>query len=611
MAQVPGIVQVISTPLLVSAWLPGRTDGLQQPEPEHFFSAVDAPASSTTVIQSAVNAGAPGGLPTPPKAKVLAQLEVSTGPGMDWFEKIHIFPDDSTDNPNRRENHKIDFGNILAQIDDVYEIYNAHRATLSMLTTIDNNVTPGIELPSVSAPMNVTAQTSILDPSSTFNTGGVTGLGTLVKTKVRALQDGLPTFDGTVDFFFSPGNLVQLLLTGSRITMTTAEFDAPVEETMAFLTDVIEVLDGGEQRLALRKQPREGWRVRYELSGTDRQRFQNILFDWQSNLFGLPLWHERLRLTAAVSVGATSFSTTGATDVDLRVGGLVGILKLDGLTFDVLEIATVSATTVTTTSGTANSYAVGDLLMPVRTTRIAKIPQGTRHPVNLEVFNVEYEAVDNDTGAPAASSTAWNPNTHNGRVLLDECNVIDGPMQEDYERRIVVVDNSTGNVTQSSPWNRNKRVSQKGFVAHGRAQIKNLKALLRHLRGRQKAFYLPTFIEDLTIAADIGIGTATIDVSHISYTRHAKARDPKRIFRITFTDGTSLTRNIVSSVVQSATVERLTLNTTWPANRTVAEVERIQFYELVRFDTDSFTIRYPIVGSAFVEAPVRVVFDDD
>ena len=150
----------------------------------------------------------------------------------------------------------------------------------------------------------------------------------------------------------------------------------------------------------------------------------------------------------------------------------------------------------------------------------------------------------------------------------------------------------------------------KGFFANGRANILKLRRLLLALRGKQKAFYLPTFIDDLTPAANLISGSSALDISHIGFTRFVVGGvSPRDTIRVTFTDGSTLTRSIVSSQELSSTTERLTLSTTWPANRPVSEISKIEYLELSRFDTDTFLFRYSKPSTAVVIAPVVTVFD--
>jgi hypothetical protein len=514
---------------------------------------------------------------------------------IDWHERVHLLP-----------RTKVDFGNIITLEQVEFELFNAYRDTTVTLTLITNNVSPGIEFPSLAAPASKGHQSSYLDPTST--TQSTTALGTMVKMKVNATQTGLPVFDGTVDFLFDDGDELSLLLAGIRIVFIPFEYEAPTTEVLGFLTDIIESLNGKEQRLALRKQARQGFAVEYALDANDRQRMMALLLEWTDRTFGFPLWHEMLETTAAVSAGATVYQVANADDVDFRVGGLA-VAFTNANTYDVLNITAVTATTITAADPSVNAYPKGTRIIPLRLARITGAVSARRFVNNLEVFRVEFEVVDNDTGTPTASTAGWS--TYNGRVLLDDCNATPEEMGEQFNRRLFVIDNQTGVVNVRTPWDRSKRSHQKGFVARNRADILKLRRLLSALRGRQKAFYIPTFFDDLTVVATLTIGTSTMDVDNIEYSRFVGARDPMRIFKITFTDGTSLVRIVQSSAKISNTVERLTLDTTWPATRTVAEIRRVQFYELVRFDTDQFTITYPRIGLATLQAPVRAVFDDN
>ena len=193
----------------------------------------------------------------------------------------------------------------------------------------------------------------MLDPTSTDNSGGV-GLGTLVKTKVQALQDGLPIFDTTIEFD-TDQNDVDILVAGTRIVFLPMEYETNVKETFAFLTDIIDALDGNEQRIDLRKQPRQTFEVEYKLDGNDRQRMQAVLMDWMDNQFGFPLYHEKVTLTSAVSASATSYPISGGDDVDFRDGGLA-VIVTDANTFDVINIVTATDTTITAADPSINAY---------------------------------------------------------------------------------------------------------------------------------------------------------------------------------------------------------------------------------------------------------------
>lgn len=519
----------------------------------------------------------------------------------DWWEKVHILP--------RTE---IAFGNIITQKQESYEVYSAYRNTSITLSSIVNNATPGVTLPDESTPEVVPPQTSMLDSSTTDNLGPSFALGTMVLRDIVAEAEGLASFDTTINFIFSTGEVPQLFVSGQRLVLIFMDYEAAqagtMQETLSFLTEIIPGISGTEQRIALRKQPRQLFEVMYKLDGNDRQRMQALLMDWSHKVFGFPLQNELILTTAAVSVGATEYQVSGADDVDLRVGGLAVIIT-DANTFDVITIASKTDTLITASDPSLNDHAAGTNLMPLRTAHIIRMVSASMAQNNLETFKATFEATDNDTGALSGSTAAYS--TYNGRVLFDDCNVMAGEITEQYKRRIYRIDNKTGKVSIDSSWDRGKRSSQKGFVLRNRAEILSFRKAMIAIGGRRTAFYIPTFNDDLEVTATIGVGSDTMDIERIEYERFIQSRAPKSTFKITFTDGTSLIREVQSAAGVDSTTERLTLDTTWPSTRTVDEIVRVQFYELSRFDADNVRIQYPRIGLASCQMPVMQVFDDN
>jgi hypothetical protein len=518
-------------------------------------------------------------------------------PAYDWFERIHILP-----------RTKIDFGNIITTFSDTYLIHCALRTDTTSLSAVVNNASPGVELPDLTPPLTVYPLQSLLRSTSTSNNGGA-ALGILAQTRVQALQDGLPVFDSSLEFLFAaPANDVTLLVTGRRIVLIPAIYEAPLNETLSWLTDVAEALTGAEQRIALRKNPRQSFDVRYLVDGNDRQRLQNLFLDWADNFFGLPLWHEHVKLTANVSAGTTTYAISGANDCDFRVGGLAVIFQ-DSSTYDVVEITSITNTLLNAVSGSVNAYSTGAMVVPLRIAVLKSTVSGVRHPNNLEEFSMIFEVTDNNTGVVTESTTPGFWSTYNSKVLFDDPNYIVSTMQQDYNRRVHRIDNGTGLIEQQSLWDRGKRSHAKGFILRTREELMTFRRLLSALRGKQKSFYIPTFIEDVTVVATLTSGASTMDIQAQEYVRLARNRLPHSIMRITFTGLTQLVRTVQSSATVSTTVERLTLDTTWPSTKTAAEVLRVEFYELVRFDTDDIVITHERIGRARSTTPLIRTFD--
>ena len=249
--------------------------------------------------------------------------------------------------------------------------------------------------------------------------------------------------------------------------------------------------------------------------------------------------------------------------------------------------------------------------MPVRTAYLNRAAQGNRYANKLEDFQMTFECTDNSTGTRAGSTTPGFWSIYNGRVLLDDCNVLFGDTNViSHPIRLYRLDSQTGLFEQESSWDFAKRGQRKGFLARTRAEIEQLRDLLYALRGRQKAFWIPTFIEDITIKASVSALGTQADIERNEYVRHARQREQRNLVRITLTSGTQFVREITNSTLVDSTTERLTFDQQWGTDLDPEDFARIEFYELVRFDTDRFNLNYNQIGQVELAVPVKTVFDD-
>lgn len=508
-------------------------------------------------------------------------------PGFDWFEAVHILPRTSTA-----------LGVVVANLTVLFEIFNAYRATTITLGGFTNGIGTGVSVPDLPAlPFSMAPFASLLDPTSTR----------LAPVRIEAVvaRDGVPLFDGALAFAFSTGETMFLRLSGTRVSLLPLFYETEFVERWTFPGEVLEAIDGTEQVINVTANPVQAFGFTFKLDGTDRQRLQAWLFGAQDQLLAMPLWHEDTFTTASASATATTLTVGATADLDYRVGGLAVIFE-SATKFDVLVLSAVGANSLTfTTTPLLNSYAAGIRVAPVALGFFVNAVDSERSFVLLESFRVAFQVTDNDTGMFTGSTTGWSSQA--GKVLLDDCNVVDGGSANKFVQRVTLIDNGTGRTEVFSGWATNRRGHPKGFTARGRAAYRKLKRLLLALRGPQVSFYIPTFAEDLTVVGTMVATTALVDVTNIGYTKNVQARAPKVTFRITFTDGSSLVRSVQSSVEIDASTERLTLDATWPTTRTPAEVVRVEFLELSRFDTFSFTFAHRGGGLVTLTAPVKTL----
>lgn len=491
---------------------------------------------------------------------------VEPSPGFYWFERVHS-------NPLR-----LDLGNILSVLIRTIEIYNAYRRTARILEDAINNADVGVSfvgLPGL--PYPIAQQHSLI-------------------VTVQISTSGPPEIDGTLDFDLDSEDL-SVPITGTRIVLFPYIPEADIRETLEFATDIQTSTDGTEQRASIRKHPRQRLRFAIKVEeGEERRKLSNLLFGFHSGTFGVPVWFEARYLGANVTAGASSITVSTAYG-DFRDGGLA-MVWVDSETFDVLEIDSFNATSITFTSPLLNSYVASQaLVLPVRTAITEMETDRTRAVLSLEEWDLEFLILDNEADI---GSTAAFP-SHDGKVLLQEENLLSGTSLSDgYLQRRHRLDNLSGSPIQFSDWLVPNVSTRKGFLAQSLQRVWEVRQLVHALRGSQVSFYLPTFAIDLVLVGPLTQSSFLLDVEHTGHVDFVNARDPLGAIWIELVDGSILTRNLVSATEQSPTVERLTVDVAWLETIPAANVRRISYLRLCRIADDRVEFEHQQVGTSMV-----------
>lgn len=516
----------------------------------------------------------------PPNVAVFGEVVEASGLGEDWFEMMHVLP------------RTYLLGNVLATITVPTEVHNAYRKATRSWTGFTNNAGAGVTLLGLPGlPVNILPQASI----SSLN--------------LEVTTNGPPLVDTTEDFAFDSNTLLIPIEFRRVVLFAIAPPELPMRELLSFLTSVLPKLDGTEQRISPRENPRQilGFEIILE-EGEERILADNFLFERQGQSFGVPIWQELTPLTQDESAAAGVINVQDTTFADFREGGFLLIFQ-DRNTVDVLQVATggLTATTITLVNPTVNAYKKGTAVMPLRLCDSPEVVTVRRFPRGASRLRIDFRTIDNDISI--ASAAAFG--SYAGKVLLDDFNWVQGSMPEALSRRLVVLDNETGLVSQQAVYDRGKHRLNKTFLAVGRQGVWELRQLLHFLRGRQTSFYLPSHHDDFVVQNPLVISANTIDVNNTGYFQFVQDRQPRNVIRVTFNTGDPpLLREITSSTEVSAAVEQFTLDDVWPAGHPVADIARVELVEKVRFDTDDLEIVYhPGERTARLEAPVKTVFD--
>jgi hypothetical protein len=458
----------------------------------------------------------------------------------------------------------IDAGKVITTQNFTVEIYNAYRSIARSFISFTNNAGAGVSITDLPAlPATINAQDNLLL--------------TLEVTTV-----GPPFIDGDLDYEFDTIT-ISIPLTGQRTNLFVFRPEGDIEEVLEFETDVRAKKGGSEQRASLRLAPRQVFQMLFRQDGFDRQALQALMVDAQARIFGLPMWHEPAKLASPIT----------ATDVTITV--------------DSTAYADYRNDSLAMKSGFANSFPTGVFVMPVRLAFATGAPRGGKYPLNLQDTKITFKTLDNDVDL--ADTSAFP--TFNSKVLLDEANMIEGAvLSESLLRPISTIDSMAGLFEIFTEVDITRRTSSKTFFSRTRQRLWEVRQLLHALRGRQVSFYLPTFFDEFIVTANVTSGSSALNFENIGYTDFIQSRQPYDVIRLVKTDGTKVIRNVLSSSELSETEEQITVDAAWGVNATIAEIERVDFIEKVRFDSDNIRITHRNSrGDAVIRGPVVSVLD--
>ena len=498
---------------------------------------------------------------------------------IDWFENYHVIP------------RSFDFGNILSAQASPMEVFSGYRTQVGEWTSFVNNAGAGTTLD------GQPALPAVLSPLEGFSMTLEVGI------------NGNPSVDSTLDFQFdTSGALILVPIVLNRVVLFPIRPELPYREKLGFLTDMLIHEDSSEQRLAIRKNPRQvfEWEVRTDDDTFDDVRLDTLMFEWQARTWGVPMWHEATSLTVAATIGQLTINVDTTDDADYRIGGLVLVFQDSG-TFDVQTVSSFTTTTITLVNGILNNYSIPTVVLPLRTGNLQNNVPTSRFPSGDQSTTLRFRVLDND--ANLADTTGWP--TENGKVLLDDCNVLRGSTKPaSYLRDIVVVDNTTGLTTQDSPWDHGLMGYPLTLRSDSKAETWRLRKLMHAFRGRQVSFYVPTFRKDMLLDTELTSASTDLNIVNMGYVQFIHERQPRNRIWIRMKDGTILTRVINSSVETSLTRETLVVDSSWPSTFAIADVDRISYLEEVRYDTDTIEFRYTPGGrQVYVTAPVHTLAD--
>lgn len=516
--------------------------------------------------------------PLGPKPSALFNGAQLTTTDEQWFENVIAFP------------KQLNVGAVLAPQEIDFVIFNSDRFNSVTLDGIINNAGDGSGIIFQSVGTGAT-----IDPLDSFT------------FTLRIETDGALNVDGNITVTLSGVNLT-IPVTLQRLTVFPYVPESEIVETLRFSTSIMRSVKGvQENRLANMLVPEQQFRYNIAFNATsDRQRIENLLFNNHARAVGVPIWWEKMKVTAPIAVNDFTINVETTNFRDIRVGEPIFIYRTV-TDFESLIVDSFTASTITFTTQFTKSFDANTGVYPVREAFISTNVNDRKEIVNRQTLEVNFRVRNNISLASAAQYTQYK-----GKPVVDEANV-GQQFAGAFNRRMQVVDSGRGAFTQFAVEDRDQQVLNRGWYTRDHSELWKLRGLFHYLRGQQVSFWQPSFVNDLTLAADVSSSDVVLQVENVGYADFVQTRAPRNNILIRRKDGTKFGQQFLREITASAvaadtTKEDLTIDTSLGVNVTQEEIERIEYLFSVRLNTDTVRITHKDnLGQATVETPLKTV----
>ncbi len=279
-----------------------------------------------------------------------------------------------------------------------------------------------------------------------------------------------------------------------------------VKETLEFATEILLSCDGTEQRIAKRQGiPRQIITIPYLLD-TEAviARFDSILHTWAKKTWGVPLWFEAENVATTLASGSSSiaFDTRYA---DYRADSFALLWQENQ--YEVVEIDSVADSALALADTTTLTFTAPYWIMPCRQGYLRGLTQRARYS-SFGIEEMTFDVVDIAALTRTAGETAALT-TYDGYEVLTTAPYADQTLGQSHDPDVLCWDAGTGIFTVRSDSDFNRTLQEHRWAHTTKADCWALRKFFHAMKGRQGAFLVPTWQEEITLAR----ATASEDTS--------------------------------------------------------------------------------------------------
>jgi hypothetical protein len=496
------------------------------------------------------------------------------GFGADFYNRLYVAPP------------RLDLGSVAnAQVRQVV-VWNAYldtSATLESTSLIDGDgidvAAPGA-LPLTFAPMQERTWT------------------------ITVSDQGSPSVDATLSFVFTDLDGLSVRIVGTRINawVVAADWAQPVDETLAWMTDLQRALNGATTRIPCRAAPRRTLEFGLVEGRAERRIIESLIYDWGTRIWALPIWPDVSLLTAPLAQGSdrVALATAG---LDFAVGSLA-MLWADARTYELLEVDEIAADELVFARGTSRAWPKGARLYPCRTARMTDAPAIRRRSDQVISARVRFE-IDEPCDWPAIAPTT----TYLGHPVFDTRSDQGDDPSATYSRITVNIDGDVGLVAVDDFSGLVFGRQSHAWKLYGRAERAAHRSLLYWFEGRARAVWLPTWADDVELVEPMTEISEVMVVAWAGISRSLRQQAGRRHLRIELVSGEVFHRRVENSAELDDDREQLLLDVSLGRAVQPAEVRLVCWMALSLLDSDRIEISHVADSQGLATARTTFIAD--
>ncbi|EPL63735.1 hypothetical protein B382_04620 [Stutzerimonas stutzeri B1SMN1] len=474
----------------------------------------------------------------------------------DYYYRIHISP------------QQLDLGNVVSAQTSPVMLWNAYLEPRTLSTI--SGLAEGLEVSGQPAPPLL-----------------FQGLQELT-WQVTVTPDGQPVLDTTVAWQFDNGRSAGLRVTANRIIAWTfvPDWGDGIRERLTAATDILQSESAVSQRRKLRLAPRREFSGPMYAEGHERQLLDLSLFGWSDRIWSIPIWPDIQLLDVGIAADV-DFIPCSTSHLDFRAGGLAMLRGESAFISETVEILDVLSAGLQLKRNTQLAWPAGTRLYPARAAQLLEEPALSKLTDRLVEAEVRFLIVE------PSDWPGWLPITlYRGRPVWDRRPDDSENLTHASERLRSTLDSGFAQPLITDTARRALQVLGQRHLDLGREARALVRSFIYGMEGRQQVVWVPTHMDDLTLLAPASAVATTIDVANIGYTRFSNGKPGRRDIRIERWSGPALMRRITGATELDAQTERLALDAALGIDLQPADLARISWMNLMRFESDTQEIEH-------------------